>query len=108
LNVLELRNPSNFNDPSQYDPLGDNFDDNSSVSSESGDSVMQQFAKDVCGHYKNPKFGIVDFMIPDAWYGCERQWSGDELDLHPGTETEFLYRLLEKRLVDSASDDDVF
>jgi hypothetical protein len=57
------------------------------------------------------KFGILDFMIPDGWYGCERQWSGDEsitLDLHPGTEAEFLDRLLENRLVDSASDDDVF
>jgi hypothetical protein len=103
--------PEEFQHPIQYDPLGDNFDDNSSTSSESGDSVMQQFAKDVSGHYKNPKFGIVDFIIPDGWYGSERQWSGDEsisLDLHPGTEAEFLDTLLENRLVDSASNDDVF
>ena len=45
----------------------------------------------------NPTYGILDFVIPNEWYGSERQWSGDQsisLDMHAGTEAEYTDRLI--------------
>jgi hypothetical protein len=39
----------------------------------------------------------MDFAIPEGWYGSENQLSGDKsisLDMHQGTEAEYLDRLL--------------
>ena len=105
--LSELRNESNFTDSSS----SSSFEDSNDTSGSPIESSIQALATDVSGHYSNPKYGIIDFIIPDGWFGTERQWSGDQsisLDLHPGTETEFLDSLLTPpSSTDPDSSDDV-
>ena len=71
-------------------------EDNINVSNGSN-LPTQQLESDVSGHYVNPTYGIVDFVIPNEWYGSERQWSGDQsisLDMRAGTEAEYTDRLI--------------
>lgn len=72
-------------------------DENNGTLSGESDVAMQQFRTDVSGNYMNPIYGIVDFVIPQGWYGSERQWSGDKsigLDMREGTQAEYMDRLL--------------
>jgi len=90
---MELRNQSNSN-VSSFDSTNDNYLGNTTFSD---GSKLYPYATDVSGHYSNPKYGILDFVIPEGWYGSERQWSGDKsinLDLQPGTEDQYLDKLL--------------
>jgi hypothetical protein len=70
---------------------------------------LTSLATDVTGHYSNPSYGILDFVIPSGWYASERQWSGDDsisLDMHQGTETEYMDRLVTPQSGDSTVEDD--
>ncbi len=96
--LMELQNQSSTNESSLVDESIDN------TSADETDLATQQFATDVSGHYSNPSYGILDFVIPSGWYGSERQWSGDEsisLDMQQGTETEYMDRLLSPQSGDS-------
>jgi hypothetical protein len=89
--LMELRNQSSSDEASSVDESIDN------ASADGIDSSTQQFATDVSDTYSNPKYGILDFVIPPGWYGSEKQWSGDKstsLDMQQGTETEHMNRLL--------------
>jgi hypothetical protein len=98
---MELRNQSN-SDVSSVDSTNNNNNNNNnnnsfSNSTFSDGSQLYTYASDVSGHYSNPSYGILDFTVPNGWYGSERQWSGDKsnsLDLHPGTEDQYLDKLL--------------
>ena len=85
---------------------------NESVDNTSADKIRLCLAAtcDRCsGHYSNPSYGILDFVIPSGWYGSERQWSGDEsisLDMHQGTETEYMDRLLSPQSGDRTVEND--
>jgi hypothetical protein len=73
------------------------------------DLATQQFATDVSGHYSNPAYGISDFVISSGWYGSEKQRSGDKsisLDMHPGTEAEYMDRLLNPPSLDGNNEND--
>jgi hypothetical protein len=86
----DLRNQSATDELSVVD------EDNTTVSNGSN-LPTQQLETDVSGHYVNPTYGNLDFVIPDEWYGSERQWSGDQsisLDMHAGTEAEYTDRLI--------------
>lgn len=88
--LMELQNQSNTNDSSLQDDSFDNTGTNDT------DLAMPDLATDVNGHYSNPTYGILDFVIPSGWYGSERQWSGDKsisIDMHEGTEAEYQERL---------------
>lgn len=105
--LMKLRNQSTANASSSFTYSNDTSLNDSS--SRYGDLQTQQFATDVSGRYSNPNYGILDFVIPDGWYGSERQWSGDKsitLDMHPGTEAEFLDRLLTPPSSADANNDD--
>jgi hypothetical protein len=94
--LMELRNQSSTNASLLVD------EGNTSSSNET-DLAMQQLKTDVNGNYRNPTYGILDFVIPSEWYGSERQWSGDKsisLDMHAGTEAEYMDRLLTPTSVD--------
>jgi hypothetical protein len=93
--LMELRNQSNIDTSSLVDESIDNA--NNASSGLKTDLATQQLATDVSGHYSNPAYGILDFVIPSGWYGSEKQLSGDKsisLDMHPGTEAEYMNRLL--------------
>src|SRR5215207_11439199 len=93
--LIELRNQSNTDTSSLANESIDNA--NNASSDLKTDLATQQFATDVSGHYSNPSYGILDFVIPSGWYGSEKQLSGDKsisLDMHPGTEAEYMDRLL--------------
>lgn len=84
--LIELRNQSNTDTSSLANESIDNA--NNASSGLKTDLATQQFATDVSGHYSNPTYGILDFVIPSGWYGSEKQLSGDKsisLDMHPGT-----------------------
>jgi hypothetical protein len=101
--LMELQNQSSTNESSLVNESVD------STSADETDFATQQFATDVSGHYSNPSYGILDFVIPSGWYGSERQWSGDEsisLDMHQGTETEYMDRLLSPQSGDSTVEND--
>jgi hypothetical protein len=101
--LMELQNQSSNNESSLVDGSVDN------TSADETDLATQQFATDVSGHYSNPSYGILDFVIPSGWYGSERQWSGDEsisLDMHQGTETEYMDRLLSPQSGDRTVEND--
>jgi len=101
--LMELRNQTNSNESSSVDESIDN------ASADGTDSSTQLFATDVSGTYSNPSYGILNFVIPSGWYGSERQWSGDEsisLDMHQGTETEYMDRLLSPQSGDSTVEND--
>jgi hypothetical protein len=88
--LMELQNQSNTNDSSLQDDSFDNTGTNDT------DLAMPDLATDVNGHYSNPTYGILDFVIPSGWYGSERQWSGDKsisIDMHEGTEAEYQEQL---------------
>jgi hypothetical protein len=88
--LMELQNQSSTNESSLVDENMGN-----ATTSES-DLAIQQPVTDVSGHYSNPSYGILDFVIPPEWYGSEKQWSGDKsisLDMHQGTEAEYQERL---------------
>jgi hypothetical protein len=87
--LSELQNQSSTNESLLVDGDG-------STNSNNVDMTMQQLKTDTSGNYKNPAYGILDFVIPAGWYGSERQWSGDKslsLDMHEGTEDEYMNRL---------------
>jgi hypothetical protein len=89
-NLMELQNQSGIDEFSAFD---ESLNDSSANET---DLVTPQLASDVRGHYSNPNYGILDFVIPSGWYGSERQWSGDKsiaLDMHEGTEAEYQERL---------------
>jgi hypothetical protein len=89
--LMELQNQSTTDES----PLADENTGNTSTNNET-DLATQQLVTDVNGHYSNPNYGILDFIIPSGWYGSERQWSGDKsisLDMHQGTESEYQDRL---------------
>jgi hypothetical protein len=89
-NLTELQNQAMTNESYLTD------ENNATLSNES-DLAIQQLETDVTGNYKNPTYGIVDFVIPQGWYGSERQWSGDKsigLDMHEGTQAEYMDRLI--------------
>jgi hypothetical protein len=51
--------------------------------------------KDLSGHYSNPDFGILDFVIPDGWYASET-FEGQKrlyVEVQPGTNQERLDKL---------------
>lgn len=59
------------------------------------DQPGEEFRSDLTGHYSNPKYGIIDFVIPEGWYASEIQ-NGEKriiVDIQPGTENEILDRL---------------
>jgi hypothetical protein len=100
--LMELRNQSGMNASSLIDESADN------ASADDASLASQQFATDVSGHYSNPSFGIVDFVIPSGWRGSEKQWSGDKsisLDMQQGTETEYMDRLLSPSVDDNDEND---
>jgi hypothetical protein len=70
---MELRNQTNSNESSSVDESIDN------ASTDGTDSSTQLFATDVSGTYSNPRYGILNFVIPSGWYGSEKQWSGDKV-----------------------------
>lgn len=101
--LMDLRNQSNTNASTLVD------EDNTTGSNET-DLAMRQLATDVNGNYRNPAYGILDFMIPPGWYGSEMQWSGDKsisLDMHAGTEAEYMDRLLTPSFVDGNDVNDI-
>ena len=101
--LMELQNQSNTNESLLVNESVD------STSADETDFATQRLATDVSGHYSNPSYGILDFVIPSGWYGSERQWSGDEsisLDMHQGTETEYMDRLLSPQSGDSTVEND--
>ena len=101
--LMELQNQSSTNESLLVNESVD------STSADETDFATQQLATDVSGHYSNPSYGILDFVIPSGWYGSERQWSGDEsisLDMHQGTETEYMDRLLSPQSGDSTVEND--
>ena len=88
--LKELQNQSSTNESSLVDESID------TTSANDTDLATQQLRTDINGHYSDPNYGILDFVIPSGWYGSERQWSGDKsisLDMHEGTETEYQDRL---------------
>jgi hypothetical protein len=90
-NITELQNQAFTNE--SY--LG-NEDNTTTTFSNEADLAMQQLKTDVSGIYQNPTYGILDFTIPQRWYGSERQWSGDKsitLDMHEGTNEEYMKQL---------------
>ena len=100
---MELQNQSSTNESSLVNESVDN------TMTDETDLATQQLATDVTGHYSNPSYGILDFVIPSGWYGSERQWSGDEsisLDMHQGTETEYLDRLMSPPSGDNTMEND--
>jgi hypothetical protein len=89
-NLTELQNQAMTNESYLTDGNNATFNNKS-------DLAKQQLETDVTGNYKNPTYGIVDFVIPQGWYGSERQWSGDKsigLDMHEGTQAEYMDRLI--------------
>ena len=97
--LAELRNQSNTNASS----LIDQGNTTTTTTSNEVDLAAQQFKTDVSGNYRSPTYGILDFVIPAEWYGSERQWSGDKsisLDMHAGTEEEYMDQLLSPTSVD--------
>lgn len=101
--LMELQNQSSINESLLTNESIDN------TSADETDLTTQQFATDVTGHYSNPSYGILDLVIPSGWYGSERQWSGDEsisLDMHQGTETEYMDRLVTPQSGDSTVEND--
>ena len=101
--LMELQNQSSTNGSLLVNESVD------STNADETDFATQQFATDVSGHYSNPSYGILDFVIPSGWYGSERQWSGDEsisLDMRQGTETEYMDRLLSPQSGDSIVEND--
>jgi hypothetical protein len=58
----DLRNQSDTDELSVVD------EDNTTVSN--GPNLpTQRLETDVSGHYVNPTYGILDFVIPNEWYG---------------------------------------
>jgi hypothetical protein len=49
------------------------------------------------GHYSNPRYGIIDFVLPNGWYASETQNGKKSIivDMHPGTEKKHLDKLLD-------------
>ena len=81
--LIELRNQSREDALSSIDQGEDN---NISGSNET-ELTAGQLATDISGHYNNPRYGIMDFVLPSGWYGSEKQWSGDKsisVAMHPG------------------------
>ena len=104
--LMELRNQSGGDALSTID---EGIDNSTGASSEMGLSE-EQFATDVSGHYNNSAYGILDFVLPSGWYGSERQWSGDKsisLDMHPGTEAEYMDRLMTPPSTDANNEADI-
>jgi hypothetical protein len=104
--LMELRNQSG-NAMSSFDEDANN---NTGASSET-ELAEEQFATDVSGHYNNSAYGILDFVLPAGWYGSEKQWSGDSsisLDMHPGTEAEYMDRLMTPPSAGGNDGDDIF
>jgi hypothetical protein len=88
------------NEPSQIEA------DNATIDNETN-LPMQQIKTDVSGNYRNPTYGILDFVIPTGWYGSERKWSGDKsisLDMHEGTEEEYMNQLISPMSADVVND----
>jgi hypothetical protein len=103
--LTELRNQGGDDALSTID---EDLDNSTGASSETGLSE-EQFATDVSGHYNNSAYGILDFVLPSGWYGSEKQWSGDKsisLDMHPGTKTEYMDRLMTPPSTDANNEDD--
>jgi hypothetical protein len=104
--LMELRNQSGDNELSTIE---EGIDNSTGASSETVLSE-DQFATDVSGHYNNSAYGILDFVLPSGWYGSEKQWSGDKsisLDMHPGTEAEYMDRLMTAPSTDANNEDDI-
>ena len=88
--LKQLQNQSSTNESSLVDESVD-------TSANETDLANQQLRTDISGHYTDPRYGILDFVIPSGWYGSEKQWSGDKsisLDMHQGTEAEYEDRLM--------------
>jgi hypothetical protein len=103
--LAELRNQSNTNASSLIDQ------GTTTTTSNEADLATQQFKTDVSGNYRSPTYGILDFVIPAGWYGSERQWSGDKsisLDVHAGTEEDYMNQLLSPTSVDGTDINDIF
>jgi hypothetical protein len=94
--LMELRNQSGDDALSTID---EGIDNSTGASSEMGLSE-EQFATD----------GILDFVLPSGWYGSEKQWLGDKsisLGVHPGTEAEYMDRLMTPPSTDANNEDDI-
>ena len=103
--LAELRNQSNTNVSSIIDQ------GNTTTTNNEADLATQQFKTDVSGNYRCPTYGILDFVIPTGWYGSERQWSGDKsisLDMHAGTEEDYMDQLLSPTSLDGTDINDIF
>lgn len=103
--LMELRNQSGDD---ALSTIEEGIDNSTSASGEMGLSE-EQFATDVSGHYNNSAYGILDFVLPSGWYGSEKQWLGDKsisLDMHPGTEAEYMDRFMTPPSLDANNEDD--
>lgn len=101
--LKEFQNQSSTNESSLVDESVDN------TMTDETDLATQQLRTDISGHYSDPNYGIIDFVIPSGWYGSERQWSGDKsisLDMHEGTETEYQDRLFSPPSGDNTIEND--
>jgi hypothetical protein len=101
--LKEFQNQSSTNESSLVDESVDN------TMTDETDLATQQLRTDISGHYSDPNYGIIDFVIPSGWYGSERQWSGDKsisLDIHQGTETEYQDRLMSPPSGDNTIEND--
>lgn len=105
--LMELRNQTGGDNA--LSTVDEGTDNSTGASIEMGSSE-EQFATDVSGHYNNSAYGILDFVLPSGWYGSEKQWSGDKsisLDMHPGTEAEYMDRLMTPPSSDANNEDDI-
>lgn len=71
----------------------DSFNDNSTTNENTN---VGEGKKDISGHYSNIDLGIVDFVIPQGWYGSE-SFDADkllEVNLQQGTNQERLDKLM--------------
>ena len=50
---------------------------------------------DITGQYSNPKYGIVNFEIPEGWHASEGMFGdkGISVAMHPGTSDELVQKL---------------
>jgi hypothetical protein len=102
--LMELQNQSGA-----VPSFDEDLDNSTGVITET-ELAEEQFATDVNGRYNNSAYGVLDFVLPEGWYGSEKQWSGDKsisLDMHPGTEAEFMDRLMTPPAADSKGGNDI-
>ena len=98
-NIEKLKSGSNdsnldvTNLSSSSSSSSDSFNDNSTFNDNTN---VGEGKKDISGHYSNIDLGIIDFVIPQGWYGSEA-FDADkllEVNLQQGTNQERLDKLM--------------